>query len=122
MKPKIKETSFGKITVGDKGYTHDIVIGLDRQVRKREKKLSKKIYGTSHTISLAEAQDVYETGAKRLIVGTGQYGLVNLSDEARAFFEVQGCRVILKPTPEALEIWNRTKGKGETVGLFHITC
>jgi hypothetical protein len=122
MKPKIEKTSFGKITVGDETYKHDIVIRLDRQVHKRRKKLSKKIYGTSHTISLAEAQDVYEPGAKRLIVGTGQLGLVGLSDEASAFFEAQGCDVILRPTPEALEIWNKSKGKGKTVGLFHVTC
>jgi len=120
MEPKIQATSFGHITVGDQAYTHDIVIGLDGQVRKRKKKLSKKVYGTSHTISLAEAQDVYEPGARRLIVGTGQYGLVVLSDEAAAFFGARGCAVVLEPTPQALKAWN--EAQGETIGLFHVTC
>lgn len=120
MEPKIQGTSFGYITVGGETYDHDVVIGLDGQVRKRKKKLSKKVYGTSHKLSLDEAQDVYEPGAKRLIVGTGQYGVVALSAEAQAFFETQGCDVIQKPTPEAIRDWNEAKSK--TIALFHITC
>ena len=48
MKPKIKDTSFGSISVGKKTYTYDIVIELDGSVRKRKKKLSKRLFGTSH--------------------------------------------------------------------------
>jgi len=122
MKPKIKETSFGSITVGKETYHHDIVIELDGAVRKRRKKLSKKLFGTSHKVSLEEIQDVYEQGGKLLIVGAGQYGNVRLSKEARAYLVEQGCDAILLTTPEALEKWNETEGKDETIGLFHVTC
>ncbi len=120
MEPTIQDTTFGRITVGGETYDHDVVIGLDGGVRQRKKKLSKKVYGTSHKLSLAEAQDVYQPGAKRLIVGTGQYGALGLSAEAQAFFKAQGCDVIQKPTPQALQDWNQAGG--ETIGLFHITC
>lgn len=120
MKPEISHTSFGSITVGGQTFEHDIVIGLDAQVRKRNKKLSKKVFGTSHTLSLAEAQDVYQPGAARLVFGSGQAGLANLSDEAAAFFQAQGCQVVLQPTPQASETWNESAEK--TIGLFHITC
>jgi len=122
VKPKIKDTSFGSISVGKKTYTYDIVIELDGSVRKRKKKLSKRLFGTSHKVSLDEIEDVYEKGARQLIVGAGQYDQVRLSDEAQAFLEGQGCAAILLSTPEALTKWNETKGQGETIGLFHITC
>lgn len=122
MKPKIKETAFGSITVGKETYRHDIVIGLDGTVRKRKKKLSKRLFGTSHKISLDEIQDLYEKGARQLIVGTGQYDQVRLSEEARAYLTTQDCDAILLSTPDALTKWNESEGKGETIGLFHITC
>jgi hypothetical protein len=120
MKPKIDKTKFGSITVDGKKYDYDILIRLDKKVEKRQKKLSKEIYGTSHTISLAEAEYIYEEGAKNLIVGSGQSGLANLSDEASEFFKQMNCQVELLPTPEAIEHWN--KARGLTIGLFHITC
>ena len=56
----------------------------DATVKRRKKRLSKAVYGTSHTISLAEAKYVYRQGegAKRLFIGGGQYGRVELSPEA----------------------------------------
>ncbi len=47
MKPEIQGTEFGKITVDEEVYEHDIVIRLSGTVKKRKKKLSKEIYGNS---------------------------------------------------------------------------
>ena len=120
MKPKIDKTKFGTITISSTKYDNDVIIRLDGCVEKRKKKLSKAIYGTSHIISLDEAKYVYEEGAERLIIGTGQSGMAKLSDEAADFFKDQGCRVDLQPTPEAIKSWN--KAKGATIALFHVTC
>lgn len=120
MKPKIDKTKFGSITIAGKAYTHDVIICLNGKVEKRKKKLSKEIFGTSHILSLAEAEYTYEEGAERLIVGAGQYGLVKLSDEAEVFFQQKHCEVEICPTPEAIERWNKVKGA--TIGLFHVTC
>ena len=51
-KPTINDTGFGSITVDGESYDHDIIITLEGEVKKRKKKLSKSIYGSSHTISL----------------------------------------------------------------------
>ena len=120
MKPRINDTSFGSIRVKGKPYDHDIIINLEGQVNKRKKKLSKAIYGSSHTISLPEIEYVYQDGAEGLIIWTGQYGVARLSEEAAEFLEARRCRFILKNTPGALEEWNRQQGKW--IGLFHITC
>jgi hypothetical protein len=120
MKPKIDRTKFGSITIEGDVYERDVIIRLDGQVRKRKKKLSKAVYGTSHTISLDEAKHVYEQGAERLIIGAGQYGLVELSDEAANYFQAKGCQVELLPVKQAAKAWN--EAKGAVIALFHVTC
>jgi hypothetical protein len=119
---KIDSTEFGSITINGTTYTHDILIQLSGEVVKRKKKLSKKHYGTSHIISLEEAEFVFEKGCDTLVLGSGQYGNVKLSPEAAEFFERHGCRVILKPTPDAIETYNKTIRKAKAIGLFHVTC
>ena len=120
MIPKINKTKFGSITVAGEKYDHDILIRLNGKVEKRKKRLSKEVFGTSHIISLAEAKYVYEDGAQRIIIGTGQSGMVKLSDEAAAFFQQKKCTVDLSPTPEAIRCWN--DAESPAIGLFHITC
>jgi hypothetical protein len=120
MKPKIDKTKFGSITIDGEKYEHDVVVRLNGKVEKRKKKLSKEIYGTSHLISLAEAEYVYQDGAKWIIIGTGQSGMAQLSDEAGQFFKEKGCQVAMQPTPEAIRCWNEMDGEG--IGLFHVTC
>ncbi len=120
MKPKIDRTEFGSITVASEEHEHDVIIRLNGAVKKRKKKLSKALYGTSHIVSLAEAEHVYEAGAERLIIGTGQAGNVTLSPEAADYFKHMHCAVELLPTPQAIRVWNESKGN--VIGLFHVTC
>lgn len=65
MRPRIDGTAFGSITVNGTVFEHDVIIRPDGQVKKRKKKLSSAVYGTSHTISRQEARYVYKqaTGA-----------------------------------------------------------
>jgi hypothetical protein len=120
MKPKINQTKFGAITVAGEKYEHDLLIRLNGKVEKRKKKLSKEIYGTSHVISLPEAEYIYEEGVETVVIGSGQSGMVKLSEEAAVFFQSKECKIELLPTPEAIHLWN--KSKHATIGLFHITC
>jgi hypothetical protein len=120
MEPTIDRTMFGSITIEGEQIKGDVIIRLSGKVKKRKKKLSKAVYGTSHTISLDEAMHVYQKGAERLIVGTGQYGLVELSDEAAAYFEKKRCQVDLLRMKKAIKAWN--EAEGAVIALFHVTC
>ena len=120
MQPRIDDTRFGSISIGGTVYRHDVVVRLSGKVKKRKKKLSKAVYGSSHTVSLEEAEQVYDEGAERLIVGTGQHGLLALCDEAAQYFRDRGCQVDLMPSPEAIGAWN--EARGSVIGLFHVTC
>jgi hypothetical protein len=120
IKPLIDATSFGSITIEGRKIENDVILRLEGSVQKRKKKLSKKVYGTSHKISLEEAKYVYEKGAEMLIIGAGQYRRVGLSDEAEKYLNKKGCRVKLLATCKAIQAWN-TAGDN-AIGLFHVTC
>jgi hypothetical protein len=49
---------------------HDIVIRLSGRIRKRNKKLSKQPYGTSHTVSRAEAEPIYDDAEQVIVAFT----------------------------------------------------
>jgi hypothetical protein len=117
---QIEGTTFGSITIEGKTYEHDVIIRLSGEVVKRKKKLSKKLYGTSHTLSKDEAKFVFEKGCELLILGSGQVGNVHLSPEAEAYFAKKDCRVLLQRTPEAANLFNKSHVK--KIGLFHVTC
>ena len=117
---KIERTTFGTITIDGKTYEHDVIIRLSGEVTRRQKKLSKKYYGTSHVLSKEEAKFVFEDGCEQLILGSGQMGNVHLSPEAKAYFAKKGCGVLLQPTPKAIHTFNSSHAK--KIGLFHVTC
>jgi hypothetical protein len=117
---KIDSTVFGAITIDGKTYEHDVVVRLSGEVVKRKKKLSKRLYGTSHVLSEDEAKFLFEKGCDQVVIGSGQMGNVQLSPEAEAYFERKGCEVLLKPTPEAIRMFNQSRAR--RIGLFHVTC
>jgi hypothetical protein len=120
VRPRIDGTAFGSITIEGSAIDHDVLIRLSGEIQKRTKKLSKAVFGTSHIISLEEAKDIFEKGAERLIIGSGQQGMVTLSKEASEYFTNKQVRVDLSPTPDAMHRWNTANGA--IIGLFHVTC
>jgi len=120
MKPTIGKTKFGYAEVDGSRINHDFLIRLSGEVKKRKKKLSKAVYGTSHKISFEEAKHIYQDGAERLIIGAGHFGRVELTPDAADYFKKKKCAVDLHPTPKAARSWNKAEGKA--IALFHITC
>jgi hypothetical protein len=120
MKPRIDDTSFGSITIDGETFEHDVVIRLSGAVEKRRKKLSKEVYGTAHVLSKDEAKYIFEKGAARIIIGTGQSGVLEISPEAYDWLEKRGCRVEALATPKAVRRWNEVEER--VIGLFHVTC
>jgi hypothetical protein len=117
---QIEGTRFGDITIDGKTYDHDVVIRLGGDVVKRKKKLSKRLYGTSHVVSKDEAKSVFEKGCDLLLLGSGQEGNMHLSSEATAYLAQNECEIVIQPTPQALRVFNEARGR--KIGLFHVTC
>ena len=120
MKPRIERTGLGLITIAGHDFDHDVIIRLSGAVEKRKKELSPLVNGAAHLIALAEARQIYEPGARWLIVGSGQAEQLELSDEAAAFFKQQQCQVQRLPTAKAVRAWNGAEGA--VIGFFHVRC
>lgn len=67
MKPRIDGTKFGSIAIDGSDIEHDVLIRISGKIKKRKKKLSKAVFGTSHTISLDEAEHIFEKGAGQVL-------------------------------------------------------
>ena len=120
MKPRFARAAFGSILVDERPCDHDVYVRLNGKVKKRRKRLSRRVFGGSHVVSIEEARHVYQRGAKRLIVGAGYDGVLTLSPEASAYLKKHGCRVDMRSTPDAADLWN--EARGPVIGLFHVTC
>jgi hypothetical protein len=70
-----------------------------------------KVGGTSHVLSEDEARFLFEKGCHQVVIGSGQMGNVHLLPEAEAYFERKSCEVLLKPTPEAIRSFNRSRSR-----------
>lgn len=118
--PKIRKTSFGEITVGNQTHTRDIYIRADGRVKKRKKALAKEVYGTSHKIGPRELKKVCKDPPEVLFIGTGQYGIVELTAEGERFLAARdiACRAL--PTPEVIEAYNDCDRR--KAALIHVTC
>jgi hypothetical protein len=113
---KIDGTTFGSITIDGKTYDHDVIVRLSEKVEKRKKKLSKRIYGTSHTVSEDEAKFVIEKGCKQLIFGTGHDAMASLSPEAAAFLNKRAARS--SPSPHPRRSASSTSARRRRSGCF----
>ena len=116
----IEKTAFGSITIDGQTFDHDVVMQRSGKIIKRKKSLSKKHFGTSHTLSKEEIEFIFEADCESLIIGTGQYGRVKLSAEAADFLKEKHCQIKTAPTPQAIELFNSDTTK--KIGLFHVTC
>ncbi|NIT41574.1 MAG: hypothetical protein GTN46_08720 [Gammaproteobacteria bacterium] len=118
--PKIIKTSFGKITVGKNTYEKDIYIFANGDIKKRKKSLAKEVYGTSHKIGPTELKKLCKGHPRTIFIGTGQSGLVELTDEGQNYLAERDIEVKALTTPELISAFN--KCEKQKAALIHITC
>jgi len=118
----IEETSFGKIKINGKIYKHDVYILPGGKIEKRQKHLSKKIYG--HTC-LGRKELEYILGSKPdvLIIGKGQMGVLPYSNETKKILAELKIPVIEGKTPEIISKLNeKLKSDEKVAAILHLTC
>jgi len=113
---KANEVSFGKIVIDGKVFTEDIVISKGR-IEPRKKSVSRMMkheYG--HTPLTVHENIPWECST--LIVGTGMYGSLPVTDDVFKKAEQLGVKLELKKTKEAVKNLNDP----DTNFVLHITC
>lgn len=117
MKPIIKATKFGEITVSNRHIDYDFFINADGAMIRRHDSMGHRVED-SDTLSLLEACELYDPAVNEMIIGSDRKGSFRLSEEATDFFEEKRCKIKMLPMIEAIAYWNRYEG--HAIGLFHV--
>jgi hypothetical protein len=111
---KIDSYSFGKIVIDGKAYHSDVIIYPDRV-----KADWYRVKG--HEVNPSDIDEIIEAKPDLLIIGTGAYGLVKVSQKTKELLHKNDIELIAKPTKEACEEYTRRKNEKVIAGL-HLTC
>lgn len=113
----IEQYFFGSITISGKQYRSDLKI-INGQVYPNWRRKS------GHTVEIAEVTDILNAKPDYLVIGSGSFGRMNLSDRLRQHLSDCGIQQVIKePTSTAIQTFNQmyTDGKNVAAG-FHLTC
>jgi hypothetical protein len=112
----IESYSFGSMKVRGESHRNDLKI------------IDNKIIGNwwrreGHTLYAQDIDDILYSAAETLVVGTGAYGSMRITEDAEKTIEGRGIKLVAAPTKEAVSIFNNLHSQGKKVaGAFHLTC
>jgi hypothetical protein len=107
---------FGKIDIGGKTYTSDVIITPERVIDGWWRQ-------QGHALAVADLDDVMAARPDVLVIGTGYLGRLSVSLETRRYLETQGIQVRDARTGEAVHDFNELqKARGRVVAALHLTC
>ena len=109
--------AFGKIKYDNTVFSNDILISTDGDVYERqtdeEMKITKK-----------EIDASVDANTKTLLIGTGHYGVVSATPEAKKYLDEMKVELVEKETPEAIEYYNKrmsSRGrKPKITAIIHV--
>lgn len=118
----IEEYHFGAITIDGEIYSHDIEIRWNDEILDWQR-------DQSHVIDIEDVARAVEQGPETIIIGIGESGSAQVTEEAQQAIKSRGIELIIDPTEQAIKTFNilkeeseEEKGKQEKViGLFHLT-
>ncbi|MBI4824504.1 MAG: Mth938-like domain-containing protein [Nitrospirae bacterium] len=112
---KITHYSFGKITIGGKTYTSDVIIYPERVDPSWWRK-------EGHYLQPEDLEDVIDAKPDILIIGTGYSGVMQVPEKTIRYLKAKGIEVYAERTEKAVEMFDK-KGEGKKViAALHLTC
>ena len=115
MSPAIEHYRFGAITVGGQRHTRDLIILPEHIVAGWWRK-------EGHALHPGDLTAVFEVAPEVLVVGTGAYGMMRVTEEARRALATAGIRLIAAPTAEAVKTYNELREETRVAAALHLTC
>lgn len=113
---EVESYSFGRIRIGGKEYTSDVIVGSDYLKTnwwRRE----------GHRVVLEDLEDVLGLKPEVVVFGTGANGRVVVDKGVIEKLKNEGIEVIVERTDEAVKTYNRLLREGKKVILAaHLTC
>jgi hypothetical protein len=111
----IDSYSFGKIVIEGKTFNSDVIIYQDNIDHKWWRK-------EGHLLQKEDLADIFKHRPKILIVGKGNPGLMEISEETKQYIKSKGIKLIVDNTENACKIYNSIKRKDNVIAALHLTC
>ncbi len=111
---KIEEYEFGRIKVDGKNYSSDVIIypeKIDGSWWRKE----------GHLLQVEDVHSIVQANPKLIVIGTGYYGRMEISEEVKSEFKSRGIELIYANSPEAVKLFNENS-EPRKIGAFHLTC
>ena len=112
---KIEHYSFGRIIIDGKTYTSDVTIFPDHVNSSWWRK-------EGHLLQIADLGDIIAAKLPALIIGTGFYGTMRVSEETLGYLKSNKVEVYVKDTQQAVKLYNEISSQIPTVAALHLTC
>ena len=119
----VEEYKFGSIIIDGEKYTEDVEVRWTDEVLSwwREE---------SHIADVADIKRAVEQNPETIVIGTGEAGLMRVTDATKNFILEKGIKLIIDKTEEAVKTFNviyeeSEEEEGEqnkVIGFFHLTC
>lgn len=117
MKLRIDKYSFGKMTIGGKEFTSDLIIHRDGRIQDNWWRKQ------GHNLIPEDISIIFDSKPEKLIVGSGAFGLMKASDDVLNLCKKRGIEVEICRTPAAVTRFNEVTEAGRAVAAcFHLTC
>lgn len=117
QKLRIDGYSFGRMTIGGKEFTSDLIIYQDGRIQENWWRTQ------GHHLFPDDITTLLDTRPDKLVIGTGAMGLMNVSESVLELCEKRGIEVETCRTAAAVMRFNEAAEAGTVVAAcFHLTC
>jgi len=115
MRKIIDSYKFGKIVIDGKTYNSDLIIYPDKIKINWWRKVG-------HQLIYEDIQEILVEKPEILIVGTGAFGLMIVSDETKKIIKENNIKLIVQKTERACKTYNSMSKDKNVVLALHLTC
>jgi hypothetical protein len=112
---KIDSYQFGEIVVNGNRYNADVLIFPDKVRSNWWRK-------EGHKLSPQDLIEVIEAKPEVLVVGKGNYGMMEILPETEYSLKEQGIELIAQASDKACQTYNQLCDSRKVVAALHLTC
>lgn len=117
MKLRIDAYSFGKMSIGGREFTSDLILYPDGRIQDDWWRAQ------GHSLVPGDISAVLDAAPEKLVIGTGASGLMRVSESVFEMCEKRGIKVEACRTAAAVTRFNEAAEEGAAVAAcFHLTC
>ncbi len=111
----ISHYEFGKIIINGTSYTEDIEIWMNGDIKAGPEDM--------HRLHLSDFEELFNSGLKKLVIGTGDEGAAEYDFKSKVDKELKrrGIEVIMMTTHDLVKFLNNTP-KRDFLVLVHLNC